>query len=72
MKNWLLPITVLGVSGLGLIFANDRARARVRQLFEHLAQSEDPFGDFNRVLEQQLEYIQSTLDQLSEALEAPQ
>ena len=70
MKNWLLPIAVLGVSGLGLIFANDRARARVKGLFERLTESEDPFGEFNQAVESQLEYIQRTLDKLSEALEA--
>jgi hypothetical protein len=70
MKNWLLPIAVLGVSGVGLMIVNDRARAKVREFFDHLAQSEDPFGEFNQAVEQQLEYIQSTLDRLSEALEA--
>lgn len=72
MKNWLLPIAVLGVSGIGLIFTNDRARARVRQAFDHLAHSEDPFGEFNNALETQLRYIQNTLDRLSEALETSQ
>jgi hypothetical protein len=72
MKNWLLPIAVLGVSGVGLVFANDRARARVREFFDHLSQSEDPFGEFNRAIDAQLANIQNTLDRLSEALQAPQ
>lgn len=70
MKNWLLPIAVLGVSGLGLVFANDRARSRVKKFIDRLAASEDPFGEFNQAVESQLEYIQRTLDQLAEALEA--
>ena len=70
MKNWLLPIAVLGVSGLGLVFASDRARSRVKHFFDQLAESEDPLGDFNQAIENQLEYIQQTLDQLSEALKA--
>jgi hypothetical protein len=70
MKNWLLPIAVLGVSGLGLVFASERGRGRVREFLDHLTQSEDPFGEFNRAIDAQLENIQHTLDRLSEALEA--
>jgi len=70
MKNWLLPIAVLGVSGIGLVFASDRGRAQLRNLFDRLAEAEDPFGEFGQAVEHQLEHIQQTLDQLSEALEA--
>jgi len=70
MKNWLLPIAVLGVSGVGLLFASERGRAQMRSFFDRLADSPDPFGPFNQSLERELEYIQHTLDQLSEALEA--
>lgn len=70
MKNWLLPIAVLGVSGIGLVFASERGRAQVRQLLDRMVDSEDPFADFNQAIEGQLQYIQQTLDQLSEVLEA--
>lgn len=70
MKNWLLPIALLGVSGLGLVFASDRARSRVKHFLDRLAESEDPLGDFNRAVEGQLEHIQQALDQLSDVLEA--
>ncbi|HKD15738.1 MAG TPA: hypothetical protein VKE71_14480 [Candidatus Angelobacter sp.] len=70
MKNWLLPIAVLGVSGIGLLFASERGRTQVHNLFDRLADVPDPFGPFNQALERELEYIQQTLDQLSEALEA--
>jgi hypothetical protein len=69
MKNWLLPVAVLGLSGLGLVFASDRGRARLREFFDRLAESEDPLSEFNQAVESQLEYIQKSLDQLSEALE---
>jgi hypothetical protein len=70
MKNWLLPIAVLGVSGVGLLFASERGRAQLRSLFDNLTSSEDPFAPFNQAVENELEYIQRTLDQLSQALEA--
>jgi hypothetical protein len=72
MRNWLLPVVVLGMSGLGLVFASERGREQVRQLFDRLASSEDPLGEFNNAVENQLETIQRALDRLSEALEASQ
>lgn len=70
MKNWLLPIAVLGASGVGLLFATERGRARVHDFFDRLASPEEPLAQFQQALENELEYIQRTLDQLSEALEA--
>ncbi len=72
MRNWLLPVVVLGMSGLGLVFASERGREQVRQLFDRLVSSEDPLGEFNNAIENQLETIQRALDRLSEALETPQ
>ena len=72
MKNWFLPVTVLGLSGLGLLFASERGRQRVRQAFDKLMEHGDPLTEFNKFCEEQLEAIQQNLDRLSEALEDPQ
>jgi len=70
MRNWFLPIAVLGVCGMGLIFASSRGRQQLRQLFDREGDSEEPFIPFGKVLERELENIQEVLDQLSETLEA--
>jgi hypothetical protein len=70
MKNWLLPIAVLGVSGLGLLCASERGRKRLHTLFEEI-HSADPLGQFNQAVEDQLDVIQRTLERLSAALEVP-
>jgi hypothetical protein len=72
MKNWFLPVTVLGLSGLGLLFASERGRERVRQALDKLLEHGDPLGEFNKFCEDQLETIQRNLDRISEALEGPQ
>lgn len=72
MKNWFLPVTVLGLSGLGLLFASERGRERVRQALDKLMEHGDPLGEFNKFCEDQLETIQRNLDRISEALEGPQ
>jgi hypothetical protein len=68
MKNWFLPIAVLGVSGLGLLFASERGRKRLHTLFEDINNA-DPLGQFNQAMEDQLDNIQRTLERLSEVLE---
>lgn len=70
MKNWLLPLTVLGVSSLGLMFASERGRAQLRSVTDRLATLKDPLGEFNQAVENELEHIQNTLNELSEALKA--
>jgi hypothetical protein len=68
MKHWLIPATLLGLSGLGLFYASDRGRTQMRAFFDRLARDGDPLGDFNRFLDAQLDAIQRTLDDLTEAL----
>jgi len=71
MKNWFLPITVLGLSGLGLLCASERGRERVRQALDKFMEHGDPLGEFNKFCEDQLETIQRNLDRISQALEGP-
>ena len=68
MSKWFLPVTVLGLSGLGLIFASERGRARVLTFMDRVAEHGDPLGEFNKLCEEQLNTIQSSLDRLAEAL----
>jgi hypothetical protein len=68
MKNWLVPATVLGLSGLALLFASERGRAQMRAVFSGLGRVGDPLGEFDRLLEGQLSAIQRTLDELAEAM----
>ena len=72
MRNWFLPATLLGLSGMALVLANEKRRERVRQFFEDLREHGDPLGEFNKFCEDQLEMIQQSLDRLSEALEGSQ
>jgi hypothetical protein len=72
MKNWFLPAAVLGLSGVALVFANEKRRERVRHFFDELLEHGDPLGEFNKFCEEQLEMIQQNLVRLSEALEGSQ
>jgi hypothetical protein len=72
MKNWLFPVTVLGLSGLGLLFASERGRERVRDFVDRLLEHGDPLGEFSKFVDDQLDAIQTALDSVAAALEQPQ
>ena len=72
MKNWFLPATLVGLSGLALVFASEKGRERVRHFLNDLMEHGDPLSEFNKFCEEQLDTIQKNLDRLSEALEDPQ
>ena len=72
MKNWLLPIAVLGISGVGLVCSTERGREQMRNMLNRWLEHGDPLGEFNNFLEDRLGEIQQALDSLSKALEEPQ
>jgi hypothetical protein len=69
MRNWLVPVTLLGLSGLGLFCASERGRQQIRALFDRVAQHGDPLGEFDHFLDVQVAALQRTLDAVAEALE---
>jgi hypothetical protein len=69
MKNWFIPVAVVGLSGLGLMVASERGRQKLLHAFDRLVEHGDPLGEFNNLLDDQLTAIQRTLDNLAAALE---
>jgi hypothetical protein len=68
MKNWLAPLSVLGLSALGLVVASERGQERMRALVERLTRNGDPLGEVNKFFDAQLAAIQNALDRLAESL----
>jgi len=68
MKNWFLPATLLGLSGVALVFASEKGRERVRHFLDDLMEHGDPLSEFNKFCEDQLETIQSEITEGTSAL----
>lgn len=68
MKDWFAPVALLGLSGLGLLMASERGRRQVRGLIDRIGRHADPIGEFHNFLDNQLQAIQNTLDDLAEAM----
>lgn len=69
MKNWFLPATVLGLTGVALVLSSERGQQRVRHMMDDFLRHGDAIGEFGKFCEEQLDTIQKSLDRLSEALE---
>jgi hypothetical protein len=72
MRNWLFPAAVVGLSGLGLLFASESGRERLHNFVERLLEHGDPLGEFSKFVDEQLDAIQTALDSVAAALEQPQ
>ena len=71
MRKWYLPITVLGLGGLGLVgmlVGTEKGRSVVRNISDNLLDGPDSFEDWNIAAQRELEAIQSALDGLAQAL----
>ncbi|HYL92103.1 MAG TPA: hypothetical protein VEW69_02985 [Alphaproteobacteria bacterium] len=69
MRNWFVPAALLGICGVGLVFASERGRRGVQSLLDRMASTQDSLDEFAGALDEQLSHIQRTLDRLSRTME---
>jgi hypothetical protein len=69
MRKWFLPLTVLGVGGLGAMILSDRGRKTILWALDRINEAPDRLIDWNESAQRELERIQNTLNQLAESLE---
>ena len=69
MRRWFVPLTVLGLGGVGAILLSERGRTVLRGLFEKFAQAPERLLELNDTLQAELDRIQAALDQIAESLE---
>ena len=62
MRKWGLPLTVVGVSGLGLLFLTARGRQGWRW-------SPDTLLNWSEVAQREMDRIQAALNRVAETLE---
>jgi hypothetical protein len=72
MQKWFLPLTVLGLGGLGLLALSDRGQDAIQWAFDRLEEAPDQFNDWNARAQEELDRIQLALNRVAESLEAAQ
>lgn len=72
MRSWYWPLTVLGLSGLGLFLSTEKGKTAARRAWDALESAPERMQDWNDSIENELQNIQQTLNTLASALETEQ
>ncbi len=72
MRKWYVPVTVVGLSGLGMLFLTQRGRTALRWLYENLHQAPEALLEWNETAQRELERIQTALNRVAATLDAVQ
>ncbi|HET7186198.1 MAG TPA: hypothetical protein VFI82_16055 [Terriglobales bacterium] len=70
MRKVYVPLTVLGVGGLGWLFLTGRGREALRWLGENLSRGPERLLEWNAVAQRELDRIQVALNRVAASLEA--
>ena len=68
MRKWYVPVTVIGISGLGVFFLTERGRKAMRWAVENVHRAPDALMEWNESAQRKLDRIQSALDRVAESL----
>jgi hypothetical protein len=69
MRKWYVPITVLGLGGVGAFLLTDQGKQALRGLLKRFREAPDRLLECNETLQDELEDIQAALNRIAESLE---
>ena len=70
MRKWFLPLTVLGVGGIGALVFSERGRKAIGWVFDRMEEAPDRIAEWNESAQDELDRIQTALNQVAETLQA--
>lgn len=70
MRKWYIPVTMLGVGGVGAFLFSERGRQAVHMLRESFRRAPDALlKEWNEAAQIELDRIQAALNRIAESLE---
>jgi len=69
MRRWYVPLTILGLGGVGALLLSERGRAALHKALEKFWQAPDRLLEWNDSLQGELDHIQTALDRIAESLD---
>jgi hypothetical protein len=70
MRKWYVPVTVVGLGGLGVLFLTERGRSRLRWAVSNLHRAPGRLLEWNESAQRELDRIQTALNRVAHTLEA--
>ena len=68
MRKWYVPLTMLGLGGLGLLFVSERGQQAVRALFDSFEDRPEGWQEFHAGVNRELAQIESVLSEIEAEL----
>jgi hypothetical protein len=69
MRRWYVPVTVVGLSGLGVLFLTERGRRALRWAVDNVHRAPDRLLEWNESAQRELDRIQGALNRVASTLE---
>ncbi len=69
MRKWFVPLTVLGLGGIGALVLSERGRKAILWALDRIDEAPEKISEWNERSQRELERIQMNLNRLAEALE---
>jgi hypothetical protein len=69
LRKWYVPVTVLGVGGLGVLVLTERGRTALRWAYENLHRAPASLLEWNEAAQRELDRIQHALNRVAHTLE---
>jgi hypothetical protein len=70
MRKWFLPLTVLGIGGLGALVFSERGRKAIVWAMERIDEAPERFSEWNENAQSEFDRIQNNLNRLAESLDS--
>jgi hypothetical protein len=70
MRKWTMPLTLLGLGGIGYLVLSERGQQVLRWMAENVRRGPDKFLEWNEAAQRELDRIQATLNQVADSLQA--
>lgn len=68
MRKWFLPLTVLGIGGIGALALSERGRRTIEWFFDRIDEAPDRIADWNDSAQAELDRIQTALNDIADTL----
>jgi len=69
MRRWYVPLTVLGLGGIGALLLTEQGRSMLRKVTEKFWQAPERLLEWNDNLQSELDHIQQALDQIADTID---
>lgn len=70
MRKWTMPLTLLGLGGLGYLILSARGQQALRWMAENVDRGPDRFLEWNEAAQRDLDRIQVALNRVADSLQA--